>query len=119
MITLANTVREQLEKACATVWYFYPQSWMRMPMISWRESGNREIAQADGREHLAELEYTVDVWSDSAAENLQLAEQVDARMTALRLRREHSADVYDRKTGAHHRAMRYRCVADADGNIYQ
>ena len=63
MITLANRVRTLLGSAGAPVWYFYPQSWIQLPVISWRESGNREFAQADGGEHLAELEYTVDIWS--------------------------------------------------------
>lgn len=119
MITLANTVRGLLKGVCGTVWYFYPQSWVRLPAVSWRESGNREIAQADGQEHLAELEYTVDVWSDSPAENAEIAAKIDAQMASVRLRRDRSADVYDTKTGVHHRSLRYRCVADAAGNIYQ
>ena len=73
MITLANRVRSLLASAGAPVWYFYPQSWVRLPVIAWRESGNREFAQADGGEHLAELEYTVDIWSDSPAKNAELA----------------------------------------------
>ena len=34
MISLANTVRGLLESTGATVWYFYPQSWMKLPAIS-------------------------------------------------------------------------------------
>lgn len=119
MITLASTVRALLESTGATVWYYYPQSWARLPVVSWRESGNRELAQADGREHLAELEYTVDVWSNSPAVNGELAKQIDAAMTAIRLRRDYSADLFETTTGCHHRTLRYRCVADGDGNIYQ
>ena len=92
---------------------------MRLPAISWRESGNRELAQADGREHLAELEYTVDIWSRSPAENAATAAKVDAAMTAVRLRRDFSADLFESATGLHHRSLRYRCVADAAGRIYQ
>ena len=119
MISLQDTVRGLLQGTGAPVWYFYPQSWVHLPAVSWRESGNRELAQADGREHLAELEYTVDVWSKSAAQNAALAEAIDARMASVRLRRDWSADLFESATGLHHRSLRYRCVADAAGNVYQ
>lgn len=119
MITLAETVRGLLESTGAAVWYFYPQSWVRLPAISWRESGNREFAQADGCEHLAELEYTVDIWSRSPAENAAMAAKIDSVMMVLRLRRDFSADLFESATGLHHRSLRYRCVADAAGRIYQ
>ena len=119
MITLGQTVRGLLESTGAPVWYFYPQSGGRLPSVSWRERGSREFAQADGREHLAELEYTVDVWSRSPAEIAQLAERIDALMSSVRLRRAWSADLFDGASGLHHRSLRYRCVADAAGNVYQ
>ena len=117
MITLALAVKERLESVCPAVWYFYPQSWIRLPCISWRESGNREIAQADGREHLAELTYAVDVWAKNPAEAAELAAQVDAAMASARFRRDYAEDLFE--SGIYHRAMRYRCVADAAGRIYQ
>lgn len=119
MISLTNTVRSLLQSTGAAVWYFHPQSWARLPAVSWRESANRELAQADGREHLAELEYAVDVWSASPAVNAELAAKIDAALTAVRLRRIYSEDLYEAATGCHHRALRYRCVADRAGNIYQ
>lgn len=117
MITLAAAVKDLLESVCTSVWYFYPQSWIRLPCVSWRESGNREVAQADGREHLAELKYTVDVWAKSPAETAELSEKVDAAMCSVRMKREFSQDLFE--AGIHHRTMRYRCVADAEGRIYQ
>ena len=57
MITLTSRVKALLEGLGAPVYYYHPQSWITKPVISWRESGNREIGQADGREHLAELTY--------------------------------------------------------------
>jgi len=119
VVSLNEQVRGALRGVCGTVWYYHPQSWAQLPAVSWRESGNREYAQADGREHLAELEYTVDVWSKSPAENGEIAALVDARMLSMRLRRTYSADVYDTSADCHHRCMRYRCVADAAGNVYQ
>ena len=119
MITIANTVMAQLEGLGAPVYYFYPQSWARKPVISWRESGNREFAQADGSEHLAELTYAIDIWSDSPEVNQSLSDTLDRRMMALRLRRDYLSDLFDARAGLHHRSLRYRCVADGAGNIYQ
>ena len=119
MISLANTVRGLLESTGATVWYFYPRSWIRLPAISWRESGNRELAQADGREHLAALTYSVDVWAKSPAQVAELAGAVDGAMTSMRFRRDYAEDLFESATGIFHRSLRYRCVADMDGRIYQ
>ena len=117
MISLKSTVKGLLEATGAAVWYFYPQSWLKLPAVSWRESQNREIAQADGREHLAELEYTVDVWAKSPAEAHELAERIDAALASMRLKRNYAADLFE--SGMHHRVARYRCVADGLGRIYQ
>ena len=119
MNTLSSRVAELLTGLDVPVYCFYPQSWLSLPVISWRESGNRELARADGRPHLAELTYTVDIWSDSPARNEALSHEIDRRMTAARLRRDYLDDLYDTRTACHHRSLRYRCVADGEGNIYQ
>ena len=49
----------------------------------------------------------------------ELAEKIDAAMASMRLRRTYSAELFESATRLHHRAIRYRCVADAAGNIYQ
>lgn len=117
IITLKNTVKGLLEATGAAVWFFHPRSWVKLPAVSWRESQNRELAQADGREHLALLEYTVDIWAKSPAEAQELAERIDAAFASARLRRDYSGDLFE--AGMHHRVVRYRCVADAAGRIYQ
>lgn len=119
MITIASTVRDALRSLDVPVWYFHPAGWSQLPVISWRESLNRRFAQADAVEHLAELEYTVDVWSDSPAQCHALAEEADGLLTALGLKRAFCGDLYDASAGVHHRNLRYRCVCDAAGNIYQ
>ena len=119
MITLTARIAELLDGLDARVFYFYPQNWLRLPAVSWRESGNRELARADGRPHLAELTYAVDIWSDSPAQNEALSAEIDGRMAGALLRRDYLADLFDAKSGLHHRSLRYRCVADAQGRVYQ
>ena len=119
MIGLSERIKQILNASGAQVWREYPQSWTQLPAVTWRESGNSELAQADGCEHLAELEYAIDVWSGSAEKNAELAEKIDAAMASIRLRRTYSAELFESATRLHHRAIRYRCVADAAGNIYQ
>jgi len=119
MNSIAERVKELLECACRTVYYHYPAAWSQLPCISWRESGNRELMQADGREALSEVTYTVDVWARLPAEVHEIGERVDKYFAAIRLRREYSADLYESSTGYHHKTMRYRAVIDPEGRIYQ
>lgn len=119
MITLSSSVRDCLRTLSVPVWYFYPAGWSQLPVVSWRESLNRSFARADGGEHLAELEYSVDIWSSSPAECAEISVQIDALLAALHLRRDYSADLFDAPSGMHHRSLRYRCISDAAGNVYQ
>ena len=119
LIGISDKVKQGLNALGVAVWHDHPQNWAVLPAVTWRESLNRECAQADAGEHLAELEYSIDVWSGSAAVNAELAAKIDAAFAAMRLRRTYSAELFESATRVHHRAIRYRCVADAAGNIYQ
>ena len=119
MITKQELVKSILDSTGAQVYYYYPAAWTRLPVISWRESGNRCFRQADGQEYLSELTYAVDIWAASPEAARDLAETVDQRMLAARFRRELSADLFETLTRYHHRSLRYRCIADAEGNMYQ
>ena len=119
MITISSAIRDALRSLDVPAWYFYPAGWSALPVISWRESLNREFARADGAEHLAELEYTVDVWSDSPGQCMELAGRIHGLFAAMGLKRQYAEDLFDSASGMHHRNLRYRCVCDAAGNIYQ
>ena len=114
-----NEVAGILSGVCTHVFYYYPASWVTLPCVSWRESGNRLSASAGGQEHLAELTYTVDVWSTSEETNAGLAAQIDARMAAANFLRTYSADLFETGTRLHHRVLRYRVIADSAGNGYR
>ena len=119
MISRQDAVKSILESTGAAVYYFYPACWTSIPVISWRESGNRCLRRADGAEHLSELTYTIDIWADNPSAVAELAKAVDSRMAAARFRRESAADLFETSTRYYHRNIRYRCIADASGNVYQ
>ena len=119
MAGLCAVVKRALAGVRAQVFYYYPASWVRLPCMAWRESGNRELARADGREYLTEVTYTIDIWSASPEENGALAESVQAVLAAEGFMRTYSADLYETASRLHHRVLRYRAVAGADGRVYQ
>ena len=119
MVSLCGEIRKALAGVCTQVFYYYPASWLRLPCIAWRESGSRELARADGREHLTELTYTIDIWSASPEENMELAARTHGCMAAMGLMRTYSADLFEKGSRLHHRVLRYRAVADGAGRVYQ
>lgn len=119
MLSLNYVVMDALKTVGVKMFYYYPASWITLPCMAWRESSNRELARADGREQLAEIVYTIDIWSDSAEENSSIGARVDALMTQAGFRRSYCADHYEPTARLHHRIIRYRAVAGADGRIYQ
>ena len=119
MITLKKEVQKVLSEACGSLIYGYPRSFEALPLIAWRESLNRRYAQADSREYIAELNYTLEIFapdSEGAGDLLALA---DDALTGLGLRREAAAEQFEQDAGISHITARYRCLADEQGGIYQ
>ena len=116
-----RTIRERIQAAlagvCDCVVYGYPLDLADASRVCWRESQNRRYAQADGREHLTEVNYTVDVFAPDAEACDALSEACDARMIETGLRREDRRAVFDADCA--HISMRYRALLGADGGIYQ
>ena len=119
MIGLKDAVRDALDGACEAVIYGYPRDLAGRRLIAWRESANRRYAQADGREHLAELNYTLEIFDPEAEGAAGLLAEADARMQRAGFRREAAAEQFERDAGICHMTARYRALADAGGNVYQ
>lgn len=117
MISLKNRVKTALTGACETVIYGYPLDMADGARVCWRESMSRRFAQADGCEHLAELNYTVDVFDPTAEGADAAAEACDTALCAIGLRREDRRAQLEADCA--HITLRYRAVADADGGVYQ
>ena len=112
-------MRAALEGAAQSVVYGYPRDAARRELIAWRESANRRYAQADGAEHLAELNYALEIFAPAAERAAELLAEADKRMSAIGLRREAAAEQFERDVGICHVSARYRALADAAGNVYQ
>ena len=119
MITIKERVRACLEGACGELVYGYPRDFTGSELVSWRESGNSRHAQADGREHLAELEYSVDIFASSPEEAGEILALADGRLQELGMRRQAAAEQFEQDTALSHISARYRALADAQGRIYQ
>jgi len=119
MITLKQQLAAALEGACAQVVFGYPKDFTGAPLLCWREAGSRCYAQADGREHLAELEYSVDIFASSPEEAGEILALADGHLQELGMRRQAAAEQFEQDTALSHISARYRALADAQGRIYQ
>ena len=119
MITLKKEVREALAGVCGELVYGYPRCFAALPLIAWRESLNRRHAQADGQEHLAELNYTLEIFASGSEGANLLLEGADAALAQLGLRRELAAEQYEDDASLCHITARYRALADAQKNVFQ
>ena len=119
MITLKENIASALAGVCGAVVFGYPKDFATLPLLSWRESGSRRHAQADGEEYLAELEYTIDCFAPTPEEVSALLASADKRLQGMGLRREAAAEVFDPDSAVCHAVARYRALADAQRNIYQ
>ena len=120
MLNVRESIVDALAAALegqAEVYAMYPKTGARYPSVSYYESENRRFAQTDGGEHLSEITYVVDVWSESTATNIALSGLIDDAMTALGFVRAFAMDVDD--PNCKHTTMRFRAVIDQGGNAYQ
>lgn len=120
MDTLQAEVYTALVGTGYPVAYFFPQDASVFPRITFYESNNREYGQAEGREFVTEVEYTIDLWATTPEKTAEMAQAVDLALAALRLKRTFSYDLYEQDTRIHHKNMRYRALIRLDEQrIYQ
>jgi len=119
MITLKDRVFSAIGGLCGDVIYGTPGDFISPERIVWRESRNRRYAQADGREHLAEVNYTLDIFARSPEAAGELFARADEKMAQAGFRRENAEELIEKDAGVCHISARYRALADAKGNVYQ
>ena len=119
MITLKKEVQAVLSNVCGSLIYGYPRFFETLPLIAWRESLNRRHSQADAKDYLAELNYTLEIFAPDSEGANDLLSLADAQLTSMGLRREHAAEQFEADASLSHITARYRCLADEQGNIFQ
>lgn len=119
MISLKEKVQAALAGVCSRVVYGYPRGFAGGEMICWRESENRRHAQADAKEYLAEVNYTLDIFAAGSEAAGNLLARADERMQAAGFRREAALEQFEKDLAISHVSARYRALADDQGNIYQ
>lgn len=119
MITLKKEVQAALLNACGSLIYGYPRFFETLPLIAWRESLNRRHSQADAKDYLAELNYTLEIFAPDSEGANDLLSLADAQLTSMGLRRENAAEQFEADASLSHITARYRCLADEQGNIFQ
>ena len=119
MSELRERVRDALAGICGELIYGYASDRAGRERILWRESANRCHARADGKEYLAELNYTLEIFSPTAEGAAALMDAADGRMRGAGFRREAAAEQFEGEIGLCHITARYRALSDGDGNIYQ
>ena len=119
MITLKKEVQAALSAVCERLIYGYSRYFENLPLIAWRESLNRRRSQADAKEYLAELNYTLEIFAADSEGANELLSMADAKLLAMGMRRENAAEQFEDDASVSHITARYRVLADEQGNVYQ
>jgi len=111
MLNKKSDVLKALEtvEGVKDVFFYYPNSFARLPCVSYYEINNSPYKRADDGEYLTEINYQIDIWCEKSAEASEIAEDVDAAMSLAGFTREFSRDVYNESAPAH-KTMRYQII---------
>ena len=119
MNTLKEHVCDALSGTCDCVVYGRPAQIRYLPVLCWRESLNRCFAQAEGKEYLTEVNYTLDIFAASPESAGEIAARADVRMRDAGFRRDGACELYEQERQIAHVSLRYRALADANGGVWQ
>lgn len=86
----------------------WPKNFEKLPTIAISKASDRPADFRDDREHVAELEYYIRIFTNRASEADRIAEEVDTIMEGLRYVRTYSYD--DDDGDVRMDALRYRTI---------
>ena len=92
---MAPDVKAALLTVCDTVVFHWPETFGRMPCISYCEMHNGEYRHADDAEYLSEIHFTVDIWAKTGAEASALAAQSSDALRLIGFSRQNAHDLRD------------------------
>lgn len=107
MQNVKDKIYEAIKDVTENVTDQYPKNWATLPAIQYCEEDNKVLQWADNKEQSSYVRYRVDIW-DNASTSLT-ALQIDAKVSALGLKRIQCTDLDD-QSGYKHKVMRYEGV---------
>lgn len=122
MINVKDQVYAAIQDVCENVSDGYPKSWADLPAVQYMEEENvvhnwTYDEQGTFREMSSRLRFRVDIWNNQSTS--ATAATIDARISALGLRRTTCMDVDD-PSGLKHKVMRYEGILNhEDQMVYQ
>lgn len=84
----------------------------QFPRITFFEVVNKDADSADDEVYSSRLIYQVDVWAKSNPD--PIARETDRIMKSIGFSRTGGADLYERDTQVHHKALRYSILKEED-----
>lgn len=114
MRDFSEEVKTTLETVCTT-YYFYPDSFNTLPVISYYDSEN---SSDDGRDLLTPIGFHIDVWAKTVPSLKSVVSDVDLKMRDMGFARTFSQPLPD-PSGYRRQSMIYKGKYNAlDGKIY-
>jgi len=120
MINVKPQILELLQQTGVEVVFSNPQNAETLPVISYFEASNIELARDGFDEVWTEVIFQIDVWAMQPSQCSTIAIQIDDILRNKGFKRQFSSDLFEQDTLIHHKTMRYRGVVDnRTYNIYQ
>lgn len=115
MVDVKNNVKKALEAIeGVTAFFYYPNTFNKLPCISYYEASNTPEANADDDEYLSEIAYVLDVWGADDKSVTNIVSRANAAMKTLGFRRVFSHDAHNPGSNARHKTMRFALTIGDD-----
>lgn len=88
--------------------YSYPETFSKLPCITFYEANNSIINFTDDDEYLCEINYVIDIWAKSYEEIENIATKVNEKLKEIDFIREVSYDVPSEDIK--HKFMRFKII---------
>lgn len=105
MINVKEYINKALKETGYKVYFFYPESFTTLPIISYYELDNSTRFKEDGEDVLAKITYAIDIWNKTSTS--EIVEAVDKKMMAMGFTRTSCVDLYEIDTKIHHKSLKY------------
>lgn len=120
MVNIKPIILDLLKQTGIEVAFFSPLDKEVLPLITYFETSNIEVARNGFDEALTEVVYQIDVWAMKPSECSTIAINIDDILRHKGFVRQFSQDLFEQDTLIHHKSLRYRGVIDNKTyNIYQ